>query len=185
MIRKPHLHNGQFTTLHHIVKKFYLEKVPNFVCILLPTKRNIFLTCFEPVGFEVCGFLLDQKNRTTRGPRSCCSNYWTWHEGGYYVAWFGIMINIFDYDIVIKSHILCSLYIKVSQSKNSKVEKILKGSLDSIPSPSRGHKHLKFLFIFFLTKHCWELSTNFLYKSVCWQRPAMICLYTSSQLFHT
>ena len=30
-------------------------------------------------------------------------------------------------------------------------------------------------------KHCWVISTNFLYSKVCW-RPAMFCLYTSSKL---
>ena len=32
-------------------------------------------------------------------------------------------------------------------------------------------------------KHCWVMSTNFLFLKVCWQRPAMFCLYTSSKLF--
>ena len=46
-----------------------------------------------------------------------------------------------------------------------KVEKILKGSLDSIQSPSvkiqtMGGKDVK-------AKHCWALSTNFLYSKVC------------------
>ena len=51
-----------------------------------------------------------------------------------------------------------------------KVEKILKGSQDSISSPSRSPKHLNFLFLFFSA------------KQVCWQRPAMFCPYTPSQL---
>ena len=33
-----------------------------------------------------------------------------------------------------------------------KVEKILKGSLDLISSPSRSHEHLNFLFLFFSAK---------------------------------
>ena len=41
-----------------------------------------------------------------------------------------------------------------------KVEKILKGSLDLIPSPSKSPEHLNFLFLFFSAKHCWVLSTN-------------------------
>ena len=48
-----------------------------------------------------------------------------------------------------------------------KVDKILKGSLDSISSPScsvkiqiMGGKGVK-------AKHCWALSTNFLYSIVC------------------
>ena len=31
-------------------------------------------------------------------------------------------------------------------------------------------------------KHCWVMSTNFLFSKLCWQRPAMFCLYTSSKL---
>ena len=31
-------------------------------------------------------------------------------------------------------------------------------------------------------KHCWVMSTNFLFSNVCWQCPAMFCLYTSSKL---
>ena len=31
-------------------------------------------------------------------------------------------------------------------------------------------------------KHCWVMSTNFLFSKVCWQRPAIFCLYTSSKL---
>ena len=32
-------------------------------------------------------------------------------------------------------------------------------------------------------KHCWVMSTNFLFSKVCWQRPAMFFLYTSSKLY--
>ena len=31
-------------------------------------------------------------------------------------------------------------------------------------------------------KHCWVITTNFLFSKVCWQCPAMFCLYTSSKL---
>ena len=48
-----------------------------------------------------------------------------------------------------------------------KVENILKGSLDSIPSPSKSREHLNFLSIFFSAKLCWALSTNFLEQKVC------------------
>ena len=46
---------------------------------------------------------------------------------------------------------------------NHKVEKILKGSLDSIPSPSPIVK---------------------IQKKVCWHHPAMFCFYFSSKLSH-
>ena len=51
-----------------------------------------------------------------------------------------------------------------------KVENILKGNLDSIPSPS-------------LSKHCGALTTNFWKQKVCWHHPAMFCLITWSKLF--
>ena len=59
-----------------------------------------------------------------------------------------------------------------------KVEKILKGSLDSISSPSPsvkiqimcGRRKGKTLI----------LSTNFWIQKVCWQCPTMFCLYASS-----
>ena len=38
---------------------------------------------------------------------------------------------------------------------NVKVEMILKGRRDSIPSPSRSRKHLIFFLIFFSSKNCW------------------------------
>ena len=66
------------------------------------------------------------------------------------------------------------------QSHYSKVEKISKGSLDSIslPSPSvkiqiMGGK----VCLRCKGKHCWALTTNFLYSKVCWKHPAMFCLY--------
>ena len=50
-------------------------------------------------------------------------------------------------------------------SKTSgKVEKTLKVSQDLISSPSRSHKHLNSLFLFFSAKHWW--ATNFAVK-VC------------------
>ena len=33
-------------------------------------------------------------------------------------------------------------------------------------------------------KHCWVMSTNLLFTKVCWQFPAMFCLYSSSKLYH-
>ena len=63
-----------------------------------------------------------------------------------------------------------------------KVENILKDSLDSIPSPSKFSENSNYLEGKFAwgvkAKNCWALSTNFLYLKVCWQHPAMICLYT-------
>ena len=41
----------------------------------------------------------------------------------------------------------------VRGAQGVKVEKILKGSLDWISSPSRTHEHLNLLFLFFSTKH--------------------------------
>ena len=32
-------------------------------------------------------------------------------------------------------------------------------------------------------KHCWVMSTNLLFSKVCWQHPAVFCLYTSSKFF--
>ena len=68
----------------------------------------------------------------------------------------------------------------------SKVEKILKGILDSIPSPSpsvqiqiRGGK----VCLRRKGKTLLGIETNFLYSKVCWQRPAMFCLYTLKQTF--
>ena len=68
---------------------------------------------------------------------------------------------------------------------NDKVEKILKGSLDLIPSPSLQWKFKLWAGKFTWgnkAKHCWVISSNFLFSKICWQRPAMFCLYTSSQL---
>ena len=63
-----------------------------------------------------------------------------------------------------------------------KVEKILKGSLEFIPSPSssvkiqiRGGKGVK-------AKYFWVLSTNIWIQKVCWQHQEMFCLYPSSKL---
>ena len=57
-----------------------------------------------------------------------------------------------------------------------KVEKILKGSLDSIPSPSSSVK---------IQIIGGKGNVNKLFFSkVCWQRPAMFCIYTSNKLSH-
>ena len=48
------------------------------------------------------------------------------------------------------------------------------------------HLHLQWKFKLWMgkfawgvkAKHCWALSTNYLYSKVCWQHPAMFCLYT-------
>ena len=64
--------------------------------------------------------------------------------------------------------------------KVGKVGKILKGSLDSIPSPSPSLKIQIMGGKVCLTvkaKHYWALTTNFLYLKVWWQHP-MFCLYT-------
>ena len=31
-------------------------------------------------------------------------------------------------------------------------------------------------------KHCWGMSTNFLFSKVCWQHSAMSCLYSTCKL---
>ena len=33
-----------------------------------------------------------------------------------------------------------------------------------------------------MAKHCWVMSTNFLFSKVCWQHPAMFCHITSSKI---
>jgi hypothetical protein len=67
-----------------------------------------------------------------------------------------------------------------------KAEKILKGSLDSIPPPSPSVKKIKLWMGKFAwgvkTKHYWTLSTNFWKQKVCWHHPVMVCLITSSKL---
>ena len=71
-------------------------------------------------------------------------------------------------------------------SQICKVEKILKGSLDSISSPSvkiqiKGGKFTWGV----KARYCWELSTNILYSKVCWQHPVLFCLYPAHNLnFH-
>jgi hypothetical protein len=60
-----------------------------------------------------------------------------------------------------------SSVFKNSDRTFSKVEKILKGSLDSILSPSRNCEHLNFFVFIFFAKHCWVLSTNFVEQKVC------------------
>ena len=63
-----------------------------------------------------------------------------------------------------------------------KVEKILKGSLDLIPSPSPSVKFKLWTGKFawgVKAKHCWAFH---LFSKVCWHHPAMFCLITSSKL---
>ena len=67
-------------------------------------------------------------------------------------------------------HILC------------KVEKILKGNLDLIPSHSSSVKIQIMGRKVCLRHKNWALPKNFLYSKVCWQHPPMFCLYTSSKL---
>ena len=67
-----------------------------------------------------------------------------------------------------------------------KVEKILKGSLDLIPSPSSSVKVQivdRKVFLRWRAKHCWALSKNLWKQKVCWCLPAMFCLVISSKLF--
>ena len=58
----------------------------------------------------------------------------------------------------------------------SKVEKILKSSLNSTPSPTHSLK-IQIMGGKFAwgvkAKHCWAFSTNFWKQKVCWKRPAM------------
>ena len=57
------------------------------------------------------------------------------------------------------------------------------GSLDLISSPSHSVKiQIMGRKVCLKTKYCWVLSTNFLLLKVCWQGPAMFCLYTSNKL---
>ena len=61
-----------------------------------------------------------------------------------------------------------------------KVEKILKGSLDLISSTSPSVK-----IQIIGGKFCLRCEgKTFLFSKVCWQRPAIFCLYTSSKLSH-
>ena len=78
--------------------------------------------------------------------------------------------------LLYKVHLITMLY---------KVEKILKGCQNSISSPSPS---LKIQIIGEKVcfkckgKYWWVLSTNFWIQKVCWQCPAMFCLYTSRKL---
>ena len=60
-----------------------------------------------------------------------------------------------------------------------KVEKILKGRLDSIPSPSPSMK-IQIMggkaCLRCKAKHCWVLSTSLWKQKVCWHHPAVFCL---------
>ena len=61
-----------------------------------------------------------------------------------------------------------------------KVEKILKGSLDSIPCKRKFKLWVGKFAWGSKAKHCWVMLTNFLFSKFCWQCSAMFCLYTSS-----
>ena len=69
-----------------------------------------------------------------------------------------------------------------------KVEKIKGHSLNLIPY----HLHLQWKFKLLSgkyawgnkAKHWWVMSTNFSFSNVCWQQPAMFCLYTTSKHSH-
>ena len=69
---------------------------------------------------------------------------------------------------------------------SSKVEKNYEDDLHLIPSPSSLKKIQNMGGIKFAwdvkAKHCWAMSTEFSLSKVCWQHPAMFCLYTSSKL---
>ena len=60
------------------------------------------------------------------------------------------------------------------------LEKVLKGSLDYIPSPLPSLKiQIMGKFAWGLkAKHCWTLSTNFWKQKGCWHHPSMFCLVT-------
>ena len=73
-----------------------------------------------------------------------------------------------------------SLYLQMLALKlQFKVEKISKGSLDSIPSVKIQIMGGKFAWGV-KAKHCWLLSTNF---KVCWQHPAMFCRKNKNKKF--
>ena len=70
-----------------------------------------------------------------------------------------------------------------SFSSPCKVEKILKGSLDLIPSPSVKIQIMGMKITLGVKAiHCWTLSTHFWKQKVCWHHPAMFCLTTSNKL---
>ena len=80
-----------------------------------------------------------------------------------------------------KKTVSCSVH----QTICFKVEKIWGDSLDSIPSPSPSVK-IQILAGKFTwsnkTKHCWVMSTNFLFSKVYWQCQQCFCPYTSNQV---
>ena len=64
-----------------------------------------------------------------------------------------------------------------------KVEKTLKGSLDSIPSPLVKIQIMSGIVCLRCNgKTLLALSTNFWKQKVCWHHPAMFCLITLSKL---
>ena len=78
-------------------------------------------------------------------------------------------------------------FIAINVYYRCKVKKILKGSLDSNPSPSLSVKIQISLGKFawgVKAKHCWVFSTNFWKQKACWHHTAMFCLITSSKHSH-
>ena len=62
--------------------------------------------------------------------------------------------------------------------RSGKLGKILKGSLESIPSLLLSA--IIQIMVFALgvkAKHCWALSTNFWKQKVCWHRPVLKIFY--------
>ena len=58
-----------------------------------------------------------------------------------------IKSDLFVHDF--EKFVRCHCFLKMLATFSIKVEKILKGNLDSITSPSRSYEHLNFLFLFF------------------------------------
>ena len=72
-----------------------------------------------------------------------------------------------------------------SQNASYKVENILNGSLDLIPSPSPSMKIQIMdgkVCLRFKCKTLLDVVNKLLKKKVCWHHPAMFCLITSSKL---
>ena len=65
------------------------------------------------------------------------------------------------------------------------------GSFNKVEMISLYYLHLQWKFKLWVGKftwgnkarHCWVMTTNFLFSKVFWQCPAMFCLYTSRKLF--
>jgi hypothetical protein len=99
-----------------------------------------------------------------------CLNYF-WH---YQV----ISKNILRFSQILKAF---SEYMNFKK-QIFKAETILKGRLNSIPSPLKFKLWAAKFAWGVEVKHCWVVSTNFWEQKVCWQWPAMFCLYTSSKV---